>query len=40
MPSTAYHTTLFLWARDVEKARAQGQAFAVAAPAPLQAALK
>jgi hypothetical protein len=37
--TTAYHTCLFLWARDVEKARAQGQAIAVAAPAPLQAAL-
>jgi hypothetical protein len=37
--TTAYHTCLFLWARDVEKARAQGEAIAVAAPAPLQAAL-
>jgi uncharacterized membrane protein len=37
--STAYHTCLFLWARDVEKARAQGQSVPVAAPAPLQAAL-
>ena len=37
--TTAYHTCLFLWARDVEKARAQGQAIAVAAPAPLQAAM-
>ncbi|MFH1183734.1 MAG: hypothetical protein V1755_01680 [Chloroflexota bacterium] len=37
--TTAYHTCLFLWARDVEKARAQGQTIAVAAPAPLRAAL-
>jgi hypothetical protein len=37
--TTAYHTCLFLWARDVEKARAEGQAIAVLAPAPLQAAL-
>jgi len=37
--TTAYHTCLFLWAREVEKARAQGQTMAVAAPAPLQAAL-
>ena len=36
---TAYHTCLFLWARDVEKARAQGQSAPVAAPAPLAAAL-
>jgi hypothetical protein len=36
---TAYHTCLFLWARDVEKARVQGQAVSVAAPAPLAAAL-
>jgi uncharacterized protein YfiM (DUF2279 family) len=37
--STAYHTCLYLWARDVEKARAEGKAIAVAAPAPLAAAL-
>jgi len=36
---TAYHTCLFLWARDVEKARAHGQSAPVAAPAPLAAAL-
>jgi hypothetical protein len=36
---TAYHTCLFLWARDVEKARERGQAAPVAAPAPLAAAL-
>ncbi len=36
---TAYNTCLFLWAREVEKAQAQGQAIQVAAPAPLAAAL-
>lgn len=36
---TAYNTCLFLWARDVEKARAQGQTAPVTAPAPLAAAL-
>jgi hypothetical protein len=36
---TAYNTCLFLWARDVEKARAQGQTVQVTAPAPLAAAL-
>jgi hypothetical protein len=36
---TAYHTCLFLWARDVEKAQVQGKAMQVAAPAPLAAAL-
>ena len=36
---TAYNTCLFLWARDVEKAQAQGQSIQVAAPAPLAAAL-
>jgi hypothetical protein len=36
---TAYHTCLFLWARDVEKARAAGQSLQVTAPAPLAAAL-
>jgi hypothetical protein len=36
--TTAYHTCLFLWARQVEQARAQGVADArVAAPAPLAA---
>lgn len=36
---TAYNTCLFLWARDVEKARAQGQQVQIPAPAPLAAAL-
>jgi len=36
---TAYNTCLFLWARDVEKAQAQGQSMQVAAPAPLAAVL-
>ncbi len=37
---TAYNTCLFLWARDVEKAQAQGQPIQVAAPAPLAAVLQ
>jgi hypothetical protein len=37
--STAYHTCLYLWARDVEKARASGSNLAVQAPAPLAAVL-
>lgn len=37
--STAYHTCLYIWARDVEKAKAQGSSARVAAPAPLAAAL-
>jgi len=36
---TAYNTCLFLWARDVEKAQAQGRSIQVAAPAPLAAVL-
>jgi hypothetical protein len=36
---TAYNTCLFLWAREVEKAQAQGQPIQVAAPAPLAAVL-
>ena len=40
---TAYHTCLFLWARDVEKAREQAQGapipVQILAPAPLAAAL-
>lgn len=36
---TAYHTCLFLWARDVERARAQGSPVQVPAPAPLAVAL-
>jgi hypothetical protein len=38
--STAYHTCLYLWARDVEKARASGSTVQVQAPAPLAAVLK
>ena len=37
--STAYHTCLYIWARDVEKAQTTGQAIQVAAPAPLAAVL-
>jgi hypothetical protein len=37
--STAYHTCLYLWARNVEVALAQGQPVPVAAPAPLAAVL-
>lgn len=38
--ATAYHTCLYLWARDVEKARMQGApANTVLAPAPLAAVL-
>ena len=37
--STAYHTCLYLWARDVEKARASGSSAPVQAPAPLAAVL-
>ncbi len=38
--TTAYHTCLYLWARDVERAREREQpAEAVPAPAPLAAAL-
>ncbi len=36
---TAYHTCLYLWARETEKAREAGKATAVAAPAPLAAVL-
>jgi hypothetical protein len=36
---TAYHTCLYIWARETEKARASGQTFDVAAPAPLAAVL-
>jgi hypothetical protein len=35
----AYHTCLYLWARDVERAQEAGQAVQVAAPAPLAAVL-
>lgn len=37
--ATAYHTCLYLWTRDVEKAQATGSPAQVAAPAPLQAVL-
>jgi hypothetical protein len=37
--STAYHTCLYIWARDVEKARAHGATERVSAPAPLAAVL-
>ncbi len=37
--STAYHTCLYLWARDVEKALASGSSAQVLAPGPLAAVL-
>ena len=37
--STAYHTCLYLWARDVEKAQVSGSQSQVLAPAPLAAVL-
>jgi hypothetical protein len=37
--ATAYHTCLYLWARDVEKARASGSSAQVLAPGPLAAVL-
>ena len=37
--SIAYHTCLYIWARDVEKAQIAGQSIRVAAPAPLAAVL-
>lgn len=37
--STAYHTCLYLWARDVERAQAAGNQGQVLAPAPLDAVL-
>lgn len=37
--SIAYHTCLYIWARDVEKAQIAGQSVQVAAPAPLAAVL-
>ncbi|HMU93019.1 MAG TPA: hypothetical protein PKE35_01715 [Anaerolineales bacterium] len=37
--NTAYHTCLYIWARQVETARAHGSAEQVRAPAPLAAAL-
>jgi uncharacterized membrane protein YbaN (DUF454 family) len=38
--STAYHTCLYLWARDVERARQAGQTGAVTAPSPLSKVLQ
>jgi hypothetical protein len=38
--TTAYHTCLYLWARDVERAQAAGQTGQVAAPGPLAAVLR
>jgi hypothetical protein len=37
--STAYHTCLYIWARDVEKVQVTGQQIQVPAPAPLAAVL-
>lgn len=37
--TTAYHTCLYLWARNVEVAQTSGQPVRVAAPAPLAAVL-
>jgi hypothetical protein len=37
--ATAYHTCLYLWAREAEKAQTAGQPIQVAAPAPLAAVL-
>jgi hypothetical protein len=37
--TTAYHTCLYLWARDVERAQTSGAVGEVAAPAPLAAVL-
>ncbi len=37
--STAYHTCLYIWARDVEAAKEKGKTGQVAAPAPLAAVL-
>ena len=38
--TTAYHTCLYLWARDVEKSQAAGSQAQIQAPAPLAAVLK
>jgi hypothetical protein len=38
--ATAYHTCLYLWARDVERARLEGQTGVVTAPGPLASALQ
>ena len=36
---TAYHTCLYIWAREAEQAQAAGQSIQVAPPAPLAAVL-
>ena len=36
---TAYHTCLYIWARDAEKAQEAGESIQIAAPAPLAAVL-
>jgi hypothetical protein len=38
--ATAYHTCLYLWARDVERARQTGETGIVTAPSPLASALQ
>lgn len=38
--ATAYHTCLYLWARDVERARQAGETGVVTAPSPLASALQ
>jgi len=38
--ATAYHTCLYLWARDEERARQAGQTGGVTAPSPLAAVLQ
>ncbi len=38
--ATAYHTCLYLWARDVERARLAGQTGEVSAPSPLATVLQ
>jgi hypothetical protein len=35
----AYHTCLYIWAREAEKAQALGQPIQITAPAPLAAVL-
>jgi hypothetical protein len=37
--TTANHTCLYLWAREVEKAQTAGQPIQIADPAPLAAVL-
>jgi hypothetical protein len=38
--ATAYHNCLYLWARDVEKARLSGLVGVVRVPSPLSAVLQ